>query len=219
VVVFFVGVYGAAQPEACKRGALAVAPRRYRRHVDRALTNAATNLTRWLLGRLVAMIFVGVTTSIAFHFLRVPMALALGTFAGLLTFIEYAGAVISAIPPILLSLSRSPSTALTVAVIYVALHLVEGYVLTPLLARASVHLPPAYTLAAQAVLGDLAGVLGLTFSTPLFVVVVSAVQAWREEQAIEQPKSGEAPRARTRRRPRSRDSTQRAVTSERRGHR
>jgi predicted PurR-regulated permease PerM len=181
VVAFFIGVYGAAQPEVCARAAVEVAPRRYRRHVQRALADSAKNLTHWLLGRLLAMLFVGVTTSLVFHFLHVPLALTLGTFAGFLTFIEYAGAVISAVPPVLLAFSQSTTTAVAVLVAYVVLHVVEGYVLTPLLARASVHLPPAYTLAAQAVLGELAGVLGLTFSTPLFVVAVSAVQAWRRE--------------------------------------
>lgn len=58
------------------------------------------------------------------------------------TFIEYAGAVISAVPPVLLGFSQSSSVGLAVLIAYVVLHVVEGYVITPLLARASVHLPP-----------------------------------------------------------------------------
>jgi predicted PurR-regulated permease PerM len=68
-----------------------------------------------------------------------------------------------------------------VLVAYTVLHVLEGYVITPLLARTSVHLPPALTLSAQALLGEIVGVLGLTFSTPLFVVGVSTVTAFREE--------------------------------------
>ena len=44
---------------------------------------------------------------------------------------------------------------------YTVLHVVEGYVITPLLARTSVDLPPALTLAGQALLGELVGILGL----------------------------------------------------------
>jgi predicted PurR-regulated permease PerM len=129
------------------------------------------------------MVFVGVTTSLAFHFLRLPLALLFGLFAGLLTFVEYAGAVVSAIPPLLFAFAQSPGIALGVAVTYAVLHVVEGYVLTPLLARASVHLPPAVSLGTQALLGTLAGPLGLTFATPLLVVGVSTVEAFRVDES------------------------------------
>ena len=49
-------------------------------------------------------------------------------------------------------------------------HVLEGYVLTPLLVRTTVRFPPAYTLAAQAVLGTIYGVAGLTFATPILIV-------------------------------------------------
>ncbi|HVW27124.1 MAG TPA: AI-2E family transporter [Polyangiaceae bacterium] len=182
VITFFIGVYGAAQPESYVKAALSVAPRRYERYVERALHEIAHNLTRWLWGRILAMAFVGTTTSIVFHLLHLPLALTLGLLAGLLTFIEYAGAILSAVPPVLLGFSQSSTTGLAVFIAYVVLHVIEGYVLTPLLARASVHLPPALTLAAQALLGEIVGVLGLTFSTPLFVVAVSAAKAFREER-------------------------------------
>ncbi len=137
-------------------------------------------MTRWLLGRLVAMLFVGVTTSLAFHFLRVPLAPLLGVLAGLLTFVEYAGAIASAIPPVILAFGQGLGAVFGVIVVYTILHVIEGYVLTPLLARASVRLPPAVSLGTQALIGVLAGPLGLTFATPLLVVGVSSVQSWRQ---------------------------------------
>lgn len=179
IVIFFVAVYGAAQPELYRDSALAITPAHARGRMKRALGAASQNLTRWLLGRLVAMVFVAVTSSIAFFLLKVPLALLFGLLAGLLTFIEYAGAVVSAIPPFIFAFSRSPATALAVLGVFTALHVIEGYVLTPLLARASVKLPPAWTLSLQALMGMLLGPLGLTFSTPLLVVGVSAARAWR----------------------------------------
>ncbi len=179
IVIFFVAVYGAAQPEVYRDTALALAPANARGRMKRVLGAASQNLTRWLLGRLIAMIFVAVTTSIAFFLLKVPLALLFGMLAGLLTFIEYVGAVVSAIPPLVFAFSKSPATALAVFLVYCVLHVIEGYLLTPLLARASVKLPPAWTLSLQALMGMLLGPLGLTFSTPLLVVGVSAARAWR----------------------------------------
>jgi len=182
VVVFFVGFYGALRPQDYVRAVLTVTPRCHRLRVRRAMHHATHDLTRWLLGRLVAMLFVGVTCAIAFSVLKVPLALTLAILAGLLTFVEYVGAIISAIPPVLLAFTRSPTVALAVLIVFTVLHVIEGYVLTPLLARASVRLPPAFTLAGQVVFATLVGPLGLTFSTPLLVVGVSAFQALRGER-------------------------------------
>lgn len=182
VVIFFVGVYGAARPGDYARAVVAIAPERHRTRVGRALEESSRQVTRWLLGRLVAMLFVGISCAIAFAVLHVPLALTLAVIAGLLTFVEYVGAVVSAIPPVLLAFTRSPMTAVWVLVLFTVLHVIEGYVLTPLLARAAVRLPPAFTLAGQLVLASLVGPLGLTFSTPLLVVVVAAVRTWREAE-------------------------------------
>lgn len=179
VVVFFLGLYGAAQPGAYRKAVLALTPQHLRKRMDRALQSATSNLARWLFGRMVAMIFVGVTTTIAFHFLHVPLAFGLGVLAGFLTFIEYAGAILSAIPPVLLALTQSPAQALWVLALFTALHVIEGYVLTPLLSRATVKIAPGITLVAQVLLGAAAGALGLTLSTPLLVVAVCAAQSFR----------------------------------------
>jgi len=182
VVVFFVGLYGAAEPDAYVRAVLALTPAPARERMRAALEAVQHNLSRWLLGRLVAMVFVAVSTGIAFAVLHLPMAMTLGVLAGTLAFIEYAGAVASAIPPLFLALAQSTTTALWVLIVYTALHVIEGYVLTPLLSRVAVRLPPAFTLASQVLLGVVLGPLGLTFSTPLLVAAVSGGRAWKERQ-------------------------------------
>jgi predicted PurR-regulated permease PerM len=182
VIVFFIGVYGAARPEDYTRAVLAITPSAHRRSVRRVIRDVSANLTRWLLGRLVAMAFVGVTCAIAFAALGVPFAVTLALVAGLFTFVEYVGAILSAIPALILAFSKSPSSALGVLIVYTLIHLVEGYVLTPLLARMTVRFAPALTLAGQVLFTTLVGPLGLTFSTPVLIVAVSTMNAWRRQE-------------------------------------
>jgi len=179
VVLFFLGVYGAADPEAYRRIALWFVPADKRARARHVMDMATRNLERWLIGRLVAMAFVAVACAIAFLVLHVPLAVPLALLAGLLTFVEYIGAVASGIPPVLLAFSASPARALWVLLFFTGLHIVEGYLLTPLLTRTTVHLPPASTLATQVLLAALLGPLGLTFATPLLVVGVTIAQEWR----------------------------------------
>jgi predicted PurR-regulated permease PerM len=129
------------------------------------------------------MAFVGLFTGIGLELLRVPGALGLGIVAGVLTFVEYLGAVVSAIPAVFIAFTIGWTETVWVILVYLVVHIVEGYVLTPLIARAAVRIPPAYTLAGQIALGGLFGVLGLTFATPLAVVVVVLVNARRSADA------------------------------------
>jgi predicted PurR-regulated permease PerM len=184
VVIFFLGVYGAARPDDHVHALLVVVPRRYRAWAVTVGRDAATRLTRWMLGRLVAMVFVGVTCAIGFAMLQVPLAMSLAVVAGLLVFVEYVGAVISSVPPILMAFTKSPGTALAVAIMFTALHVIEGYVLSPLVARRVVRIPPGVTLAGQAVLATLVGPVGLTFATPLVIIIGSCVEGWRDRPLV-----------------------------------
>jgi predicted PurR-regulated permease PerM len=182
VVFFFVGVYGALDPASYSRVLLWCVPSTRKRRVTRILAVSGGNLQRWLLGRLVAMLFVGVASGVVFWILHVPLAFPLAVFAGLLTFVEYVGAFAAAVPPILLAFSQGPSHALWVLLAFTALHVIEGYILTPLLARTAVRFPPASTLASQALFSALLGPMGLTFATPLLIVGVAALQEWRKNE-------------------------------------
>lgn len=186
VVVFFVGLFGAAQPGVYSDAALQLFPEDMRPRVDTVLGEVRVKLTRWLLGRLGAMVFMGVSSWIAFLVLKIPLAGFLALLTGALAFVEYAGAVTAAIPPIAFALAESPKKALMVAGVYTVLHVIEGYVLTPLVARAAVRIPPAVTLAGQVILGTFLGAIGLTFSTPLLVVGITSVATIRKMKRAEE---------------------------------
>lgn len=96
-----------------------------------------------------------------------PLALILGIIAALLTFIPNIGPILSAIPAILLGLVENTTLAIHIALLYTVIQLVESYIITPLIQRKTVSLPPGLTLGAQVILGVLFGMLGLALATPL----------------------------------------------------
>jgi predicted PurR-regulated permease PerM len=77
------------------------------------------------------------------------------------------GPIISAIPAVLLGWMISPEKALHVVALYVGIQAVESYVLTPLIQRKTIELPPALTLSSQVLLGTVFGLLGVALATPL----------------------------------------------------
>jgi predicted PurR-regulated permease PerM len=176
VIIGFVGLYGALDPTAYTRAVLALVPESRKDRAEQVLAETSHRLGRWHLGRVVSMVFVGVTTAVGLYLLEVPLAVSLGVLAGVLAFVEYVGAIASAVPPLLLALGQGTGTALGVVLVFLGVHLVEGYILTPLLARRAVHFPPAYTLASQTLFGALFGPLGLTFATPTCIVAATLVE-------------------------------------------
>jgi predicted PurR-regulated permease PerM len=99
--------------------------------------------------------------------LGIPLAFTLGLFTALMIFVPYVGALISEIPAFLVALNQSPRTAIYVIVLYLSLHVVEGYLLTPLVQKRAVHLPPVLTILMQFLLWNIAGLLGVAVATPL----------------------------------------------------
>ncbi len=176
VVFLFLGIYGAAQPAVYRRGLLRLVPLGARPRVDQVMTALVRALRRWLFGRVVAMLFVGVATTLALWLLDIPVALALGLLAGVLSFIEYIGPIASAVPALLLAIDQGLGTELWVAALFLAVHAVEGYMLTPYLARRTVHFPPGFTLAIQLLFGVFFGLAGLMLATPVSVVLVLAIR-------------------------------------------
>ena len=139
------------------------------------LAKLSDTLWWWLIGRLIAMTFIGVATGVGLTLLGVPLAFILGLLAALLSFVPNLGPILSALPAILLGFVQSPQTALWVAALYAGVQVVESYVLDPIIDRKTVYLPPAFTISAQLLMGLFAGLLGVTLATPLAAALVVIV--------------------------------------------
>src|SRR5579872_7109096 len=64
VVVFFVGVFGAAEPALYRVGLLHLVPGRHRQRTNEALDAVAFNLRWWLLGQVFLMVAIGLSTTV-----------------------------------------------------------------------------------------------------------------------------------------------------------
>jgi predicted PurR-regulated permease PerM len=172
LVIFFVGLFGAAEPELYRAGVLHLIPPPYRPRAAEAMDALMFNLRRWLLGQAFLMVTIGITTALGLWLIGVPLALALGIIAGVLEMVPYIGPWISAVPAALIALLISPTHLILTLALFLFLHILEGYILLPLVQRHAVLMPPALTLVMQVLLGDLMGILGLFVAAPLTVVLV-----------------------------------------------
>lgn len=176
VIIMFIGLYCAIEPKVYKKGFLRLFPMERRQRLDEVMNKLDETLKWWLIGKFFGMSVIGVLTMIGLYFLDVPLAFALALIAAFLTFIPNIGPILAAIPAVLLGFIESPEKAMYIALLYIAIQTVESYLLTPLVQRKTISLPPALTLAGQVILGFSIGGLGVAFATPFIAAAMVAIR-------------------------------------------
>ncbi|PWC80150.1 hypothetical protein TSH64_33995 [Azospirillum sp. TSH64] len=188
VVVMFAALYLAASPGLYQRGVVLLVPPRGQKRACEVMDVAGDSLWKWLIGQLVAMAAVGTMIAVGLWLLGIPSALALGIVAGLMEFIPLVGPFLAAVPALLIGFAQSPQDALWVAGLYLVIQQIEGNVITPLLQKRVVDLPPVVTIGAIAAGGVLFGIMGMFLATPLAVVVLVLVNLLYIEDKLGQPR-------------------------------
>lgn len=167
IVVAVIGFFGALNPRGYEQGALSLFPPEYRQRAREITEELLDRLRWWLLGQMVPMAALGIASMVALWVLGVHLAFILGLFTGVMVFVPYAGTILSGIPSVLMALQQGPWTALWVVILYSVFHLIEGYLLTPLVQKRAIRLPPILTVLAQFFMWSFAGVLGVAVAAPM----------------------------------------------------
>jgi predicted PurR-regulated permease PerM len=175
-LIVFIGFYLAASPGFYFRGTLKLVPNDLRGRVAAAFRAAGQGLEKWLLGQLLSMAAIGTLTMIGLLVLGAPLAVALGVLAGILAFVPFFGPLAFGGLAVLLAFTESPTQALYVGLLCLAVQQLEGYVITPFIQRWAVALPPVLGLLAVVIFGLLFGVMGVLLATPMMVVLMILVE-------------------------------------------
>jgi predicted PurR-regulated permease PerM len=176
IVIILMAIYLAGDPEPYTKGLIKLFPVSRRPRIGEVIGEISETLRWWLVGKFVSMLIIGILTTIGLSLLGIPLALTFGIIAGLLAFIPNFGPIIAVTPAALLGLAESPVTALYVLALYLGIQMVESYLITPMINRETVSLPPVLTIFFQMFLGVLVGGLGLILATPLLAAIVVIVK-------------------------------------------
>ena len=188
VLVSVTAIYLAVEPKLYRDGFVKLVPPRHRERVRQTLVEIGRTLGRWVLGRTIDMIILGAVTYVGLLLLGVPLPLTLAILTGLLCFIPNFGPVLSVIPPVLLAMGSGEGgmmLAVWVILLYIGIQALESYLLTPLIQKKAVEVPPALLIITQVLGGALIGAMGVLLAAPFLAAATVAVRRLYVRPALE----------------------------------
>jgi predicted PurR-regulated permease PerM len=186
-LIVVLGIYLVVEPRLYQRGFAWMLPTDQRDYFEGTAQLMGSALRRLLAGRLLGMTIEGLATWLMLQLYGVPMAALLGLLTGLLAFLPNIGAPVSGALMIMVGFSGGSDMGIFCIIVYVIIHLIDGNIIVPLVARKTVDLAPALVLGAQLIMGVLFGILGLALADPM----VAMIKIWLEREAARhEPQSG-----------------------------
>jgi predicted PurR-regulated permease PerM len=181
-IVLFLGLTFAAQPGVYRTGLLFMAPARHRAPATVIVDRIGETLERWLIAQIITMFAIFLVTWIGLAIIGIQSSFILGIQAGLLGFIPTVGALIGGLIVVLASLASGWVAAASAFVLFLGVHAMESYILTPILQRHALDIPPATLFAFQILLGVVFGIWGLALALPLMAIVKVMIDYFKADE-------------------------------------
>ena len=188
-IILILGIYLAFNPAIYRQGAVRLLPIRLRPRAAEVMVKIGKKLEGWIFGTCGSAAVVGALTFTGLWLLGIPMALILALIATALTFIPNIGPLISVLPAILVALPSGIGTTAGVIGVYLIAQTVESYLVTPMIQRHTISMPPVVILLAQIAMGILFGILGVAIAMPLAATFMTIIHEYWVKDRIEKNSS------------------------------
>jgi predicted PurR-regulated permease PerM len=150
-------------------------PKSWRKQGLHFLRDVDESLGSYIRGQLLVCIIIGGMSAIAFWIFHLKYPLLLGIIIGVTDLIPYFGAIIGAVPAVIIAASVSVKLVIITIVTIVILQFMEGNILSPYIVGKTLHMHPLLIMLAITVGGEIGGIVGLLLAVPILVVLKVAI--------------------------------------------
>jgi len=157
-------------------------PKKYEAQVLSVWARCQKKVAGWFGARMLACLFVGLASYITFLLFNVEYPFTLALFAGVFNFIPYVGPLLTAIVLFLIVFPTEMFKAVFILIAFGLIQQIEGNILSPILMKKFVGLPPALVLVSLVVGANLWGLLGAVLAVPLFGILFEFFKEFLEKR-------------------------------------
>lgn len=128
-------------------------------------------LGKYILSQLLLSLVVGIMTFIGMVLLDLKFPLLLASLNALLNIVPYFGAVLGAVPAILVAIAEGPSKILWVIITFIIIQQIEGNLVAPKITADSINMHPIVIIVLLLIGEQIGGLIGMIFIVPIAVVI------------------------------------------------
>ncbi len=198
IMAFFGGVSSAAviltiafflslEEKGPERFLMLVSPKKYESQISAFFEMAQSKVAGWFGARILACAFVGAASFVVFYIFGIKYAFLLALIAGVLNFVPYIGPLITGILLVVFVAVSSGSwlTVLYLILAVTAVQAIENNLLTPLLMKKMINLPPVLVLISLLIGAKMLGFLGTIFAVPVAGIIYEFTKELLEKRKEE----------------------------------
>jgi len=171
ITIFTLAIFLSLEEKGVERTIKILSPKKHEQEVLNLWESCQIKVSGWFGVRILACIFVGIASYIALWLLRINYPFILALFAGVTNIVPIIGPLIAGIVIALIAALDSWLRAFLVVIIFILIQQIEGNILTPILSKKFIGLPPALILISLLIGGKLWGILGAILAIPLAGII------------------------------------------------
>lgn len=186
ILIFVFAFYISLEDRGPEKVLLLVTPQKYEHYILSIFERAQVRVSGWFGARILACLFVGVASFAVLFLLGVKYAFLLALMAGFLNFVPFVGPLVTGLSALLfIGVSDSWVLAGYVIVALAIIQSLENNLVTPLLMKRFLDLPPILVLVALLIGGMVFGFLGMIFMVPVFGIVYEFLKEFLQKRKEE----------------------------------
>lgn len=167
ITILAIAFFLSLEEKGAERMLKVMSPKRYEAMILNLWERSQKKVSGWFVTRILASAFVGAMTFVTCYVLGIDYAVSFSLFAGVFNFIPFIGPLLAAAVTGVIVAADSWLKAVFFVAATVLIQQIEGNVLSPVLTKKLVGLPPALVLIAVMAGAQLWGLMGALLAIPI----------------------------------------------------
>lgn len=189
IFVLSISIFLSIEEKSIEKTITLLFPKKYEVFALDLWTRSQRKVSGWFASRLITSIFVGVATYLTLFLFNVQYPFSLGLLATILNFIPIIGPLVTGLLLFIIVALDSTLKAIFILIAFTLIQQIEGNILTPLLTKRFLGIPPALVLIALAVGMQLWGIMGAILAIPLAGIIFEFLRDFLKKRKEENDKT------------------------------
>lgn len=167
ITILAIALFLSLEEQGLEKVIRALTPKKYEAMVLSILERSEIKVSGWFGARILCSLFIGLMAFLICYVLNIDYAVSFGLFSGVFNFIPIIGPIIAGALIGIVVAADAWLKAIFFIISFILIQQIEGNILTPVLTRKFIGLPPVLVIVALLMGGKLWGLMGALLAIPI----------------------------------------------------